>query len=695
MALDFSVIKTAVAAQFHQMQKHTLYRTAVDGGNLWETYLEAFADGDNPLYRERTEHDCSGCRSFIKNIGNVATIENGELVSLWDVTVSEPGYQTVVNALSAYVKSYSVENLFLHTEPKVGTDKNFEEILGRVTTYQHFFVNLPKSVVLKGTEIGPKLSEARSTHDVMLRGLTEITPEAIATVLDLISQSSLYRGEEHKFVVSGFEKIKREFDALPSAEAKDRFVWMNLTGTTGSTARIRSTVIGTLLTDLSEGKEIEDAVKSFEAKVAPQNYKRPTALVTKSMIADAQKKIEALGLMSALERRHAVLQDITINNVLHANRAVKKALGGTVFDALASEVAEKPKNYDKVESVTIDKFIADVLPRAETIEVLLENRHAPNLVTLIAPVDPTAGRLFKWDNNFSWDYNGGLADSDIRQAVQARGGRVDGVFRFSHSWNHHTGKRNSSLMDLHVFMPGNSTEPTNGVHENYGAGPRVGWNNRSESKSGGRQDVDYTPPAPKDFVPVENITFPTLAKMPEGTYICKVHNWSARTPTTSGFSAEIEFGGQVFQYDYPKPLSNHEWVTVAEVTLKNGAFTIKHHLPESTTSRVLWDMPTQTFQTVKALMLSPNHWDGQGVGNRHYFFMLEGTKQEGTARGFYNEFLKSELDANRRAFEMVGARMQSEGTDDQLSGLGFSTTQRNSVIVRVKGAMSRVMKVTF
>ena len=35
------------------------------------------------------------------------------------------------------------------------------------------------------------------------------------------------------------------------------------------------------------------------------------------------------------------------------------------------------------------------------------------------------------------------------------GGRIDGVLRFSHSWNYE-GMRNGSLMDLHVFMPGSN-----------------------------------------------------------------------------------------------------------------------------------------------------------------------------------------------------------------------------------------------
>ena len=44
---------------------------------------------------------------------------------------------------------------------------------------------------------------------------------------------------------------------------------------------------------------------------------------------------------------------------------------------------------------------------------------------------------------------------------------------------------------------------------------------------------------------------------------------------------------------------------------------------------------------------------------------------------------------------MVGSRMRAAEDVDQLSGLGFSTTMRNSAILRVKGAFERQLKVEF
>src|SRR5690606_21407108 len=91
------------------------------------------------------------------------------------------------------------------------------------------------------------------------------------------------------------------------------------------------------------------------------------------------------------------------------------------------------------------------------------------------------------------------------------------------------------------------------------------------------------------------------------------------------------------------------------------------------------------FVKVNTLLLSPNYWDDQAAGNKHLFFILEGCANDEPARGIYNEFLRPELEKHRKVFEVLGNRTKCQPDGEQLSGLGFSFTQRNTATVRVKG----------
>jgi hypothetical protein len=95
-------------------------------------------------------------------------------------------------------------------------------------------------------------------------------------------------------------------------------------------------------------------------------------------------------------------------------------------------------------------------------------------------------------------------------------------------------------------------------------------------------------------------------------------------------------------------------------------------------------------------MYSPNYWKKEeGVGNRHYFFILKGCLNDTQPNGFFNEFLREDLMKHKRVFEALGSKMRVEMSDAQLSGVGFSSTKRNSVICRLSGNVTRVVRVNF
>ena len=679
--MSFGVFKQRMIDHFNNsIGSEQLFEVELDKDELWNLYLDSFPEGTNPIFRQRREYDCSCCRHFIKNVGPTVFIDSDlNLHTIFEFDTQSATFQPVMNAMDAYVKSKTISDVYFNDSRSVGTDKNHERCDdGKVFTWEHFFLNLPAQCVERKDMIATKKGRLRDRRNVFKRSLDEISMDAVDTVLELISSNTLYKGGEWQFALSKFKEYKTVYDAL-SDEKKPLYAWRQSMLAGDVIAKIRSHSIGVLLVDISEGMELDAAVRRYEKIVAPTNYKRPKAIYTKKMLEDAKKTIAELGYMDSLPRRFATMDDITVNNILFSNRDAAKRIGVDIFDDMMADVSVDAKKFSRVEEVPIEKFIKDILPTAKSLEVLLENKHSQNMVSLVAPVNGAAKSMFKWRNGFSWAYTGNITDSDIRANVKDAGGNVEGDLRFSIQWND-TGVHSGNDLDAHAFGPT--------THIWYG--------HKKDVMNGGFLDVDIIHPIPGKAA-VENIAWADRKRMQPGEYRFYVHQYNNRGGK-DGFRAEIEFDGQIYQYNYDKELRQGEKIPVATVTLdRNRNFTITEHLKSTTSSREIWGVKTNSFVPVTIAMYSPNYWDEQqGIGHKHYFFMLKDCVNPEQPNGFYNEFLDNQLDQHKRVFEALGSKLAVASADDQLSGLGFSSTKRNELIVKVQGAtMQRVFKIKF
>lgn len=682
----------AIQKNLQQMSKDSsrLFTVNVDTEELYNLYLDSFPAGTNEIYRERREYDCSCCRHFIRDVGNVVSIKNGELHTIWGINpVSDDKYNVVAAALDAYVKQKAVLGVFLKKEKRIGTPENREMLpTGKINKYEHFFVDLPEICIFKecyGHTLEGDLSQFRDVRNVFKRSLDEISKEAVDTVLELIAQNSLYKGAEWKKQLTEFKNYQKEYGKLTD-EQKELWIWEKSIAAGAVIGKIRNHSIGTLLVNISEGMDLDLAVRKYEQIVAPVNYKRPKAIFTKKMLEDAKKTITELGYMDSLQRRFATLDDITVNNILFSNKDAAKRITGAMdlFDEMEQDVAIDPKRFSKVEEISAEDFIKNVLPVAKELEVYLENKHIQNMVSLIAPEVADAKTMFKWNNGMSWAYTGNITDSDIKENVRAAGGSVTGIVRFSIQWNDGNGKDNSNL-DAHCL------EPQGGDH--------IYFSHKISRYTGGELDIDITDPIyqckSNGGVAVENITYPSKERMKPGTYKFYVNQYSFRN--SQGFKAEVEVNGEIHYYEYNIPVRGN--VDVAEVILdQSGNFKVVDKLPGNcaTISKDVWGIKTLQFTPVSVVCYSPNYWDEQkGIGHQHLFFMLKDCINPEEPNGYYNEFLKPELEQHRRVFETLGAKAHVKDVDDQLSGVGFSLTKRNDLIIKVKGATERVVKVKF
>lgn len=677
MSDKFPIFAKTVATSFQNLVKAAqVYVTNVDGDALYARYLAAFPEGTNPIFRKATEHECSCCKQFIRRAGNVVAVtDQGDIRTIWDEAAEKAPhpYNIVATALRDVVRDVNIADLFRVSNKEGSFGAAVTRSLdpeGKALTWNHLYTDpIPKA--LQAASPDQVRGEYRTTVQVFTRGLVELQPSALETVFSLIEANNLYRGAEHKRAVVEFMTAQRAFQGKDQ-RARDIFAWTNAVG---PASRFRNTVIGTLVQDLSDGVDVERAVASFEQKVAPTNYKRTSAVITPAMVKKAMETIEELGLEPALERRFATIADISVNDVKWVDGSVKPAMkGGLMADLM--KVAEKAnpastkKDEERAEDIGLEAFVERILPETTGMEVFLKGEHLGNLMSLTAPVHPEPKQLFRWNNDFAWSYGGNVTDS-IAERVKKAGGKVEGAtLRVSLSWF------NYDDLDLHIHEP-----PGRGV---AGLRDHIFFGNK-RGHTGGVLDVDMNAGGGHTREAVENVVW--MDKMPSGAYKVVVNNYAKRESSDVGFVVEIECGGKLSHFSYNKTVLDRQDIHVVTLHMKEGRIEkVEMGNPAITASNISqtkWGLTTEQYVKVDAVTLSPNYWGNNTVGNKHTFFVLHGAKNDEPTRGIYNEFLHPRLETHRKVFEIIGDKTKCQPTENQLSGLGFSSTKKTDILIRV------------
>ncbi len=685
-----------------------LFRSKVSGQELWDIYISSFKKEDNPVFRDpnSTLHNCNLCKNFIRRYGNIVAVdENYELMSIFDI--SSPGeYQNSMENISKKLKSSPISEVFFETfnelnslpyesctksnmRFKLGVDKNVKRYTkeeaekygvvkpNEIRTFHHFTLSLPKQFVdMTGSSVEKIMGDFRDAKNVFQRALIEIPLDTLSLVRDLINQNSLLDGATHLWKVEQIIPLKEQYDKLPE-KAKDNWCWINSYGS--ALAKFKNELIGVLCTELAEGKELNEACQSWNKRVDPTNYMKAVAPITKRQIEEARKFVEENGYEESFDRRFATIDDIKASEILHVNIGKGEIKSVSIFDGVKStSTRHKRSEFSGVEEVSIEKFMKDILPTCTSVEAYLLNTHENNMVSLTTANNPDSKPIFKWSNNYSWTFNGNLAGkSQIKQAVKAAGGRVDGVMRFSIIWN----ESGSDTSDLDAWC----SQPDRQLI-GYSAGFRKDRGG-SFSSCKGQLDLDNMHP---NGLAIENIYFVEKRSLKKGVYKFWVNPFS---PINSqGFKAEIEVDGEIYTYEYNRRVAAN--IKIAEVTF-DGDFHVNHLLPENHSTKEIYGLQSEQFHKVNLICLSPNHWGDNNVGNKHYLFMLEGCKSPVSIRSFHNENLIPELAAHRKVFEVLGASNMIAPSEKQLSGLGFNATVKDELIVRLQGSFKRVVKIVF
>lgn len=698
--------------QFDKMASTgNLYVSEVTGDTLWETYLSNFTEEYNPVFRdpESSVHNCNHCRNFIRRYGNIVAIgDDLKLMSIFDVE-ADSEYNPSMKAMSELLTSSNIADVFVETfeelkglpyeackstnkDFKLGVAINHKEYseaeakvfkntvtVGEVYTFHHMQVTIPAKYISKtGNSAASLKSVFRSNKEVFERGLEELPKDTLLLVIDLIKQGSLFNGDAYLDKVIDFLEYKQTYSKLANT---DRSNWLWKIVSTVKVPKFKNELIGVFCSELAEGVELNKAWRAWNKRVDPANFMKATAPITEAQVKRDKKVVLELGYLESFERRLATLEDIKVEEIRHMNIGDGKTNSVSIFDNIVTpSTRHKKSQFEGVEEVSVDKFMKDILPNCTSVELFLENRMENNLVTLTTAKDLESKKMFKWDNHFSWTFKGNLAGKSlIKSAVKNRGGNTEGVLNIRMAFPETT-----SDYDLHL------EEPT---------GNRINYRNvRVTQKSSGKLDLDAQGvdghQSPENRV--ENIIYTDLNKMEDGKYTVSVNDYGSNKFPADCF-IEVETDSEVVKMRLPARQRANTY-DVCVIKLANGEFTItpssKVVIDESeATERTIYGIKTQNFHKVNLVCNSPNHWGLNSVGFKHLFFMLEGCTLDETIRSFHSENLNTELTGARKTLERLGEVTRLEPESKSLSGVGFNTTVKDEVILRLKGSHQRVIKV--
>lgn len=650
--------------------KH-LYQVHVDG--LWDLYLSNLSEDGRFVY------DCRTCKHFVERYGNLVIIDdNGNVESvLWGADV--PTYfQKATEALNRHVRNAAkVSNVFISDVKTLGTPET--------GVWTHLHVNLPREMVNNSRVKNASQLMAEKTEDfkMLFNALNEYPMNVVEQAVALLQTNAIYRSDRVLGVAEWFLNVHKSLQGHMASYQKTNLIWKAVGEAPNGYCHVKSSMIGTLLDDILDGKSTRVIMARFEEKMNPQNYMRSQSGPTASAIEQAEKLVEKLGIADSLRRRYARFEEVIDRMMWMPKEDVidipaKGVKTGGVFANVQAK--DRPVQNDisldlPVTTMTWDKFARTILPGAQKIEARIDN---PNrFMALVTEAVPGSENILQWDNPFSWYYHGGI-DGEIKRRVEAAGGRYENCeIRCSLIWESYTD------LDIHCITPRRE-------HIYYGD---------RHDMNGGYLDVDANGGHATTNKPVENIRWANGNKALNGHYKFVVHNYCDRNHCDNPYRVELEVGGKIYTCDgYLRHTDDAD--TVFEFDYYNGRVeNLVCANQVSVSGSEMWGLTVGDFVEVKGILKSPNMWNEKSgsTNGDHTFFILDGCKDvsEGAGRGFFNEILKPELREIRKTLEVYAANTPIECADEaDACGIGFNKDTEWDLVLKVTNSSGiRLIKI--
>ena len=200
--LDFRNLVTEACNKMIKENKH-LFILDTQKEFLWMAYMESFPEG-----AVRQEFNCVNCKHFITRYGALVSVdENYKIHSYWEDVHAEGMLAKVVDNMLQVLKNTKIRNAFVTEETTMGCKCNQQILPSKeIITWNHFYATPTSNLIMDKSQTPTFRAGAKSSHDVWIRTLSEINYNSVQTVLDLIADDNLYRGDTYLRQVSALKQ---------------------------------------------------------------------------------------------------------------------------------------------------------------------------------------------------------------------------------------------------------------------------------------------------------------------------------------------------------------------------------------------------------------------------------------------------------------------------------------------------------
>ena len=349
---------------------------------LWDIYLYS-----KPV-DQRQYHNCNACRKFIERYGHLAIIDAGQIFpAFWDSTdVLEDIEVKSVLAIEQAFKDCKITGVF-YTE---------DRLWGEAVTgiWRHFALDFPDKYVYKGLVKNASQASAEKKQDYIniRKAIREFPQSLVNQVRTAFEVIDVFRNEKIMGPLIWLADLHEQIAKNRSLRAN--IIWKAVALAPPGFCHPRSSVLGSLLDDLSSGLNFDSAIKKFEAKMSPTQYQRPQAAPSEGAIDRAEFLVNQLHIRDSFRRRYARFDEIPTFFWL------PKEIPYDPGEGLFASIRKSQQNtlaVTKGESVRLTEFKEDILPKALKLEF-----HVPSALSSFAALTtaacPDAPPILQWDS---------------------------------------------------------------------------------------------------------------------------------------------------------------------------------------------------------------------------------------------------------------------------------------------------------